>query len=60
MQKIVCRSYCFTISINEVHQNSEKSLQNTNWLVNAPIEFPRSIKTDTNTGPNEIVLMTGS
>ena len=57
MQIIVCPVICFVISINEVHWNSWKSSQCTNWVVNAVIEFFRSIKL---IQIHEIVLITGS
>ena len=34
----------FAICINEVHWNSVKTLQRTNWVVDAAIEYSRSIK----------------
>ena len=51
MQKIVYPSYLFCNFHKRGSLDSGKSLQSTNGVVN---------QTDADTGPNEIVLMTGS
>ena len=56
--KYPCSAIKKIVSINEVYWNSGKSSQNTNWVVNAAIEFSRFNQTDT-TGPSETVLITG-
>ena len=44
MQKIVYPSYLFCNFHKRGSLDSGKSLQSTNWMVNAAIEFSRSIK----------------
>ena len=58
-KKLYVPVICFSVSINEVHWNSGKSLQSTNYVVNAAIEFSRSFKL-IQIQDNEIVLLTGS